>query len=596
MTEPIFCVPHDDPGGRLVGRDEVLRNLHDRLTGGEAAALLTALQGTGGIGKTQLAVLYCWRYRPSWPGGILWLSMADPGAVPGELTQWAERQGIDGATDREKANRLLGVIGGRKDALLVLDNLEDPTLLDRDIGGLANSRPRGLGCRLLITSRQPDLPGCRPLQLNFLPTPVARALLLREAERGEPAGEEGHALNRLLEMLGGLPLALVMTGRLMAPPRPRTFARLADALRGQGAVTVLDRHGQIPPDYHEKIGKSFGALLIETWDALPKDRPLLQDILKVLGCLPENAFVPEAVLPLMVALPAGDPLDLDPDTAGQALTRLADAQLLERNQAQELRLHPLIHRFLGERADAGFRIALGDRLLANLQDPRRYATAPLAAVLRLAADLDRTGLEGSRTEAAAQLADLVRLLTAEAYNLRRAADPESGFSLAAQLRLAAAQHGIVEMQQRLDAEHGSDGPYMRVRWTTVQAAKAARHRLQGHEAGVWGCGISADGKIGLSASGDRTLIVWDLERGAARHRLQVHEAEVWGCAVSPAGKAGLSASDDRTLIVWDLDHGQPLLRLALDAVAYGVALGSPVRRALVGDVKGNVTLFELELP
>jgi WD40 repeat protein len=35
-----------------------------------------------------------------------------------------------------------------------------------------------------------------------------------------------------------------------------------------------------------------------------------------------------------------------------------------------------------------------------------------------------------------------------------------------------------------------------------------------------GCAISADGRTGLSASVDRTLIVWDLATGEERHRLR----------------------------------------------------------------------------
>jgi hypothetical protein len=177
MPEPLFCVPHDDPT-HLIGREEVLHELHARLTDNGGPTLVTALQGTGGIGKTQLAARYCWEYWPHWAGGILWVSMADPARLLNDLAQLAERQGIAGDGDRAKANALLGRLAGRRDSLLVLDNLEDPALLDRDLAGLAQARPLGLGCRLLITSRQPELPGCQPLQLNFLPTLVARALLL----------------------------------------------------------------------------------------------------------------------------------------------------------------------------------------------------------------------------------------------------------------------------------------------------------------------------------------------------------------------------------------------------------------------------------
>ncbi len=71
-----------------------------------------------------------------------------------------------------------------------------------------------------------------------------------------------------------------------------------------------------------------------------------------------------------------------------------------------------------------------------------------------------------------------------------------------------------------------------------------------------GCAVSADGRTGLSASADRTLIVWDLASGEQRHTLRGHEGWVKGCAVSADGRTGLSASSDRTLIVWDLASGE----------------------------------------
>jgi WD40 repeat protein len=80
---------------------------------------------------------------------------------------------------------------------------------------------------------------------------------------------------------------------------------------------------------------------------------------------------------------------------------------------------------------------------------------------------------------------------------------------------------------------------------------------------VLGCAISADGRTGLSASVDRTLIVWDLATGEERHRLRGHESRITGCSISADGGTGLSVSDDQTLIVWDLANGGERHRLRI---------------------------------
>jgi len=70
----------------------------------ELLALATALQiqnsgvlirtvvliGLGGIGKTQLATEFVYRYRNFFRGGVYWLNFADPKAIPNEVAQYSD--------------------------------------------------------------------------------------------------------------------------------------------------------------------------------------------------------------------------------------------------------------------------------------------------------------------------------------------------------------------------------------------------------------------------------------------------------------------------------------------------------------------------
>ena len=75
--------------------------------------------------------------------------------------------------------------------------------------------------------------------------------------------------------------------------------------------------------------------------------------------------------------------------------------------------------------------------------------------------------------------------------------------------------------------------------------------LSGHAGTVNGCAVNADGATVVSASGDKTLKVWDGRSGAERFTLKGHVRGVTGCAVSADGATIISASGDKTLKVWD---------------------------------------------
>ena len=68
--------------------------------------------------------------------------------------------------------------------------------------------------------------------------------------------------------------------------------------------------------------------------------------------------------------------------------------------------------------------------------------------------------------------------------------------------------------------------------------------------------VSADGRLALSGSADRTVKVWDLTSGQELRTLAGHAREVSSVAVSADGRLALSGSYDRTVKVWDLNSGQ----------------------------------------
>ena len=85
--------------------------------------------------------------------------------------------------------------------------------------------------------------------------------------------------------------------------------------------------------------------------------------------------------------------------------------------------------------------------------------------------------------------------------------------------------------------------------------------LEGHSADVWGVSVTPDGKRAVSASLDKTMKMWDLESGRELTTLKGHSDGVSAVAVTPYPERAVSASFDQTLKTWDLESGYNLSTL-----------------------------------
>ena len=245
-----------NPG--FLGREDELTRLHAALSGSGSgpvgirpagSARAAGLIGMGGIGKTQLAVEYSYRQHEAgtYPDGIFWINAAEP--LNQGFARLARYLGVamtDQALDQQ-VRSAFDALGRWKKALLVLDNLEDPGILNRPI--VSGCIPAGLSCRLLFTTRRRDLGGFTPVEVTVLPEDSALQLLLRHPNRqpaikpGDPDHEPAVAITR---MLGRLPLALELAGAYLGKWSDRdkpgyvSLSGYRERLRTKGRLATVE--------------------------------------------------------------------------------------------------------------------------------------------------------------------------------------------------------------------------------------------------------------------------------------------------------------------------------------------------------------------
>src|SRR6266567_4176396 len=204
------------PAIRLVGRDNELNSLKQRLYAGGSVAL-TALNGLPGVGKTALAIelVHDHEIRAHFHDGILWAALGPEPNMLGLLSRWGAMLGISSTemanlSDSEAWAIALHRAIGLRSMLLVIDDawrIEDALTLK--VGGPI--------CAHLVTTRFPNIAtavatgGASPIQ--ELGEDDSMSLLRMLAPK--VVEHEEQKAHDLVHAVGGLPLALTLMGNYL---------------------------------------------------------------------------------------------------------------------------------------------------------------------------------------------------------------------------------------------------------------------------------------------------------------------------------------------------------------------------------------------
>lgn len=90
------------------------------------------------------------------------------------------------------------------------------------------------------------------------------------------------------------------------------------------------------------------------------------------------------------------------------------------------------------------------------------------------------------------------------------------------------------------------------------SAVAQEQTLSGHSEAVWSVAVTPDGQTLVSASGDKTIKLWDLSTGEQRRTLAGNAAIVLSVALTPDGQnlASGSYAAEKAIKIWHLPTGE----------------------------------------
>ena len=350
-----------------------MKRLSDLLSGTGAsgdpgAVRIAVVAGSGGLGKTSLAVHAAHRVRRRFPDGQLYVDLLGATAaplLPGDvLARFLRDLGVDGrdipVDEDERAARYRTTLARRR-MLVVLDNARDAAQVRPLLPGSASSA-------VLVTtrSRMPDLASTKLVGLNVLDDDEALTLFVKVVGE-ERVAAEPEATAELLDACAGLPLAIRICAARLVTRSGWTIRAMAGRLTDEHRRLDEMRAGDLAVRASFEV--SFTSLPPST-DKQGIDPALA---FRLLG-LWQGPSISAAAAAALFGVPEY--------SAEDALELLVDTHLLESVTTDRYRFHDLLRVYAAERAEADLPAAERDAAVTRLLEwYLRSADAAATAVL-----------------------------------------------------------------------------------------------------------------------------------------------------------------------------------------------------------------------
>jgi predicted ATPase/DNA-binding CsgD family transcriptional regulator len=380
------------PLASFVGRSAELKRTAALLAGNR----LLTITGSGGCGKTRLAIELARRVRGQFAGGAWFVDLEPLRASDYVLSEIAAALGVEEPErGRTLAEAVVSYLSSGR-FLVVLDNCEHVTAAASSAAAAMLAGAAGL--RILATSREPlALPGEVTWRIPELDSDAAVALFVQRAGQASPdisldSERQLAAIRGICQRLDGLPLAIELAAarvRTLSLPRIAAMLRERFDLLSAASGTALPRHATLRASFE------WSYELLSSGE-----RELLAQLAVFAG-----------------GFGIDDALTVCPDATVPALVRLADRNLLimrdDRDGERRYRMLQTVRELAAERlAEDACRLARIRRrhaehylALAETAEPHLSGRLQDEWLTRLAADYDnlRAALAWCRDEPVPEL-------------------------------------------------------------------------------------------------------------------------------------------------------------------------------------------------
>jgi hypothetical protein len=345
---PFWNVPYRR-NAYFTGREDILKRLAEALRTGNTAALIQpqAISGLGGIGKTQSAIEYAYRYSNDYQA-VLWVTAATRDTLIASFLELARLLNLPEKNEQDQNITVQAVkrwLEHHDDWLLIVDNADDLALAEEFL-------PTGGNGHILLTTRA-QAPGTLAEGINVEKMGTEEGMLLllrrakvlaREASLAQASVTDRAAAESIVTAMDGLPLAIDQAGAYIE----ETQCSVSDYLvsyRQRQAELLKQRRG---------TGKEYKESVATTWslsfEQVERLNPMSTDLLRVCAFLAPDA-IPEELL-LEGAAELGRriwTLTIDATRLNDALGILLRYSFMKRDpQERTLSIHRLVQAVLKE--------------------------------------------------------------------------------------------------------------------------------------------------------------------------------------------------------------------------------------------------------